>query len=253
MKNIKKVSLLFILVFLVVGLSACSLNKEGVNVNDYDLNNQNNSEETQKNNIDNNKDNNLNNNEGLSDKQAISVSRPDLTKYMVDPNNFKDLVSEYTGAIIKTNKGDIEVKFYNKKSPFTVNNFLNLAELGFYDGTKFHRVISNFMIQGGDPLTKDEDKMYYGTGGPGYRFNDEINNEKLVSGSLAMANSGPNTNGSQFFIVVAESTPWLDGAHTNFGEVVGGMDVVNTIRQVETGARDIPIEDVVINSIELIK
>ncbi|MDA3802627.1 MAG: peptidylprolyl isomerase [Patescibacteria group bacterium] len=172
---------------------------------------------------------------------------------MVDPNNFKDLVSEYTGAIIKTNKGNVEVKFYNTESPFTVNNFLNLADLGFYDETKFHRVIPDFMIQGGDPLTKEEDSMYYGTGGPGYRFNDEFNNKKLVKGSLAMANSGPNTNGSQFFIVTAESTPWLDGAHTNFGQVVSGMEVVNEIDGVKTGAKDVPEEDVVINSIELVK
>ncbi len=198
-------------------------------------------------------DNLINNKEGDTSKQVISVSKPDLKKYMVDPNNFENLVSEYTGAIIKTNKGNITVKFYNNESPFTVNNFLNLAKLGFYNETKFHRIISDFMIQGGDPLTKEDNSMYYGTGGPGYRFKDEINNHKLVKGSLAMANSGPNTNGSQFFIVVIDSTPWLDGAHTNFGEVVEGMNVVNEIRQVETGANDIPLEDVIINSIELIK
>jgi len=289
MKNIKKISLFFVFVFLIIGLSACSLNKENELNNEYsNLNNEiinnNLNSDSNNNNIEtstsiqdglvsneeseeieedstsngeedkNNKENNLiNNNEGDTSKQAISVSKPDLKKYMVDPNNFEDLVSVYTGAIIKTNKGNITVKFYNNDSPFTVNNFLNLAKLGFYNQTKFHRIISDFMIQGGDPLTKEDDSTYYGTGGPGYRFKDEINSNKLVKGSLAMANSGPNTNGSQFFIVVIDSTPWLDGAHTNFGEVVEGMDVVNEIRLVETGTRDIPLEDVIINSIELIK
>jgi len=290
MKNIKKILFLFIFTFIVIGLSACSLNNnennlenESINnninnslnndINNTKIDNNNNTEKDIENdnsltlseegedgvedseikNENNKQDNLINNNEGDTNKQAISVSKPDLQKYMIDPNNFENLVSEYTGAIIKTNKGDITVKFYNNDSPFTVNNFLNLAKLGFYNQTKFHRIISDFMIQGGDPLTKDDESMYYGTGGPGYRFKDEINNHKLVKGSLAMANSGPNTNGSQFFIVVIDSTPWLDGAHTNFGEVVEGMDVVNEIRQVETGERDIPKDDVLINSIELIK
>lgn len=111
------------------------------------------------------------------------------------------------------------------------------------------------MIQGGDPLTKDNAmKARWGTGGPNYQFDDEFNNHKLVRGSLAMANSGPNTNGSQFFIVTAEATPWLDGKHTNFGEVTGGMDVVAKIENVATegkGSIDRPIEDIIINSIEL--
>jgi len=165
----------------------------------------------------------------------------------------EDLAKDYNSAIIKTNFGDIKVKFYAEESPLTVNNFLNLAKKGFYNGTKFHRVIKDFMIQGGDPLSKDDNWADDGTGGPGYRFQDEINQHKLVKGSLAMANSGPNTNGSQFFIVTKEATPWLDGKHTNFGYVVEGMDVVDKIEAVRTNEQDHPLEDVVIESIELIK
>lgn len=165
----------------------------------------------------------------------------------------KDLAAEYNQAVIKTNKGDITVEFYNDLSPVTVNNFLNLAEQGFYNGTKFHRVIPDFMIQGGDPNTKTDNVLSYGTGGPNYRFDDEFNTEKLVRGSLAMANSGPNTNGSQFFIVTAPSTPWLDGKHTNFGFVVAGLEVVAAIEAAPTDARDLPLEEVVIERIELVK
>ena len=180
-----------------------------------------------------------------------------INKNNMQKNNqqqLKDLTKQYSQAIIKTNLGDITVKFYSEDSPITVNNFLNLAKNGFYNNTKFHRVIKDFMIQGGDPLSK-EDSMTsrWGTGGPGYKFQDEFNNHKLVKGSLAMANSGPNTNGSQFFIVTAEATPWLDGKHTNFGEVINGMDVVEKIEASKTGAQDRPLKNIVINSIELIK
>jgi peptidyl-prolyl cis-trans isomerase B (cyclophilin B) len=154
---------------------------------------------------------------------------------------------------MKTNFGDIKLKLYTPEAPKTVNNFLSLAEKDFYNGIKFHRIIEGFMIQGGDPLTKTENKNQYGTGGPGYTFEDEINDKKLVRGSLAMANSGPNTNGSQFFIVTAESTPWLDGKHTNFGEVIEGMEAVDEIEGLETDARDYPEKDVVIESIEIIE
>jgi cyclophilin family peptidyl-prolyl cis-trans isomerase len=134
-----------------------------------------------------------------------------------------------------------------------VNNFLSLAKQGLYDGTRFHRVIYDFMVQGGDPLSKDiGQKELWGTGGPGYKFEDEINDAPLQKGSLAMANSGPNTNGSQFFIVTKDFTPWLDGKHTNFGFVTEGLDVVEKIQSVETDANDRPREDVVVNSIELI-
>ncbi len=163
-----------------------------------------------------------------------------------------DQKTEVTQVVIKTNLGDITVKFYNADAPKTVANFINLAESGFYNGTKFHRVIKDFMIQGGDPLTKDDSlKSQWGTGGPNYRFEDEINSHKLVRGSLAMANAGPNTNGSQFFIVTAESTSWLDGKHTNFGEVIAGMDIVDKIENVSTEGQDRPINDVIIKSIEL--
>jgi cyclophilin family peptidyl-prolyl cis-trans isomerase len=164
-----------------------------------------------------------------------------------------DLSKEYYAAVIKTNLGDIKVKFYGADSPKTVSNFLKLVQSGFYNGTKFHRVIKGFMIQGGDPNSKTKNVSTWGQGGPGYSFKDEFNSHKLVKGSLAMANSGPDTNGSQFFIVTGESTPWLDGKHTNFGEVASGMDVVMKIDGVITGENDRPMEDVVINSVEVLE
>ena len=155
-------------------------------------------------------------------------------------------------AVLTTNYGKIKIRFYNNDSPITVNNFLKLAAEGFYDGTKFHRVISGFMIQGGDPNSKDGNWTDDGIGGAGYKFNDEFNDHKLIRGSVAMANSGPNTNSSQFFIVIGNSTPWLDGKHTNFGEVVEGMDVVDKIEKVKTNENNHPIEDVFIEKIELL-
>lgn len=163
----------------------------------------------------------------------------------------ENLFAKYKTAIIKTNHGDIVVEFYGQDSPITVNNFLNLASKGFYDKTKFHRVIKGFMIQAGDPNSRDKDISTHGTGGPGYKFMDEINNHKLVHGSLAMANAGSDTNGSQFFIVTKDATPWLDGKHTNFGQVTSGMDVVSKIENVQVDANDHPIGDVIIESIEL--
>lgn len=183
----------------------------------------------------------------------IASETPVQTNKIMSPDKQEDLTKTYSQAIIKTSLGDITVKFYTNESPVTVNNFLNLAKAGFYNGTKFHRVIKDFMIQGGDPLSKESNTAVWGTGGPGYRFADEFNDHKLVAGSLAMANSGPDTNGSQFFIVTLDATPWLDGHHTNFGQVVGGMDVVKKIEAVQTGASDRPLEDITINSIELIK
>lgn len=181
-----------------------------------------------------------------------------------EPNNInnnqnstmnEEQLKNITQAVLKTNFGDITVKFYKDDSPKTVENFIKLAASGFYNGTKFHRVIKNFMIQGGDPQTKDNSlKNKWGTGGPGYEFADEINNHKLVKGSLAMANSGPNTNGSQFFMVTADATTWLDGKHTNFGEVIEGMDVIDKIQNVKTegpGTIDRPVEDVIIEGIDL--
>lgn len=157
-----------------------------------------------------------------------------------------------TQATIKTNLGDITIKLYREDAPETVANFIKLASSGFYNGIKFHRIIKDFMIQSGDPLTKDDSlKDRWGTGGPGYKFEDEINNHKLVEGSVAMANSGPDTNGSQFFIVTTKSTPWLDGKHTNFGEVISGLDIVKLIESTPTDQLDRPSNDVVINAIEL--
>ena len=144
--------------------------------------------------------------------------------------NATNYAQKYTAAVLETNLGKIKVKFYNADAPLTVNNFLQLADQKFYDGTRFHRVMKDFMIQGGDPNSKDDDWSNDGMGGPGYKFADEFNAHKLVRDSLAMANSGPNTNGSQFFIVTAAATPWLEGKHTNFGEVVEGMDVVDELR-----------------------
>ena len=147
-------------------------------------------------------------------------------------------------ATISTDKGDILVDLFTDGAPKAANNFLDLARKGFYDGVIFHRIIPDFMIQGGDPTGT-------GSGGPGYTFEDEFNDHKIVRGALAMANAGPNTNGSQFFIVTAEATPWLDGKHTVFGEVTSGMDVVETIEQTETGRGDKPREEMRIESVSV--
>ena len=158
-------------------------------------------------------------------------------------------------ATIKTNYGDIKLELYSQSAPKTVKNFLDLAQKGFYNGTKFHRVIRGFMIQGGDPLSKDESqKAYWGTGGPGYKFNDELTGqEKYPQGTLAMANSGPNTNGSQFFIVTASPAAPLTPDYTVFGKVISGMDVAFKIEKVETDSRDCPLEDVVIKSVSVLE
>src|SRR5438045_5461368 len=147
-------------------------------------------------------------------------------------------------ATMQTNQGPIELELFDEDAPKTVANFKKLAGDGFYDGLIFHRVIKDFMIQGGCPQGT-------GTGGPGYTFDDEQNQHRIVRGALAMANAGPNTNGSQFFIVTAEECPWLDGKHTVFGRVTGGMDAVDAISQVETQGSDRPREDVVIERIDL--
>lgn len=189
----------------------------------------------------------------MKKNQSSSATPNKATEEQQQQAQLEDLASQFNQAIIKTNFGDIKIAFYNNESPITVNNFLNLAQEGFYDNTKFHRVIKDFMIQGGDPNSKDDDWSNDGTGGPDYKFQDEFNDHKLIKGSLAMANSGPNTNGSQFFIVTAEATPWLDNKHTNFGYVLEGMDVIEKIEAVEVNERDHPVEDVVVEGIELIK
>ena len=149
-----------------------------------------------------------------------------------------------TSATLQTNHGAIGIELFDADAPKTVENFLKLARDGFYDGVVFHRVIENFMIQGGDPTGT-------GTGGPGYQFEDEINKRPVQRGALAMANAGPNTNGSQFFIVTADSAPWLDGKHTVFRRVTAGMDAVDAIEALPTGAQDRPEDPPTIESIEL--
>ena len=147
-----------------------------------------------------------------------------------------------TTATLHTNHGAIALELFDDDAPKTVENFLKLSRDGFYNGVIFHRVIPDFMIQGGDPTGT-------GSGGPGYQFEDEFNDNKVVRGALAMANAGPNTNGSQFFIVTTEAASWLDGKHTVFGRVTDGMDVVDAISELETDARDRPRQDVVIERV----
>src|SRR4051794_40668967 len=147
-------------------------------------------------------------------------------------------------ATMHTNHGPIEIELFDEDAPKTVENFRKLSGDGFYDGLVFHRVIRDFMIQGGCPQGT-------GTGGPGYTFEDEFNDHKVVRGALAMANAGPNTNGSQFFIVTTDAAPWLDGKHTVFGEVTSGMDVVDTIEGLPTDARDRPQDEVVMERVEV--
>ena len=147
-------------------------------------------------------------------------------------------------AVMHTNHGEITIELFDGDAPKTVDNFRKLAGDGFYDGIIFHRVIKDFMVQGGDPTGT-------GSGGPGYTFEDEFNDHKVVRGALAMANAGPNTNGSQFFVVTTGAAPWLDGKHTVFGRVTGGMDVVDKISAVETDASDKPREPVTIERVEL--
>jgi peptidyl-prolyl cis-trans isomerase B (cyclophilin B) len=147
-------------------------------------------------------------------------------------------------ATLSTNAGAISVELFDDDAPTTVANFKKLAADGFYDGVIFHRVIPDFMIQGGDPTGT-------GSGGPGYTFEDESNEHKVERGALAMANAGPNTNGSQFFIVTADAAPWLDGKHTVFGRVIAGMEVVDAISEVDRDARDRPRQDVTIERVEL--
>src|SRR2546430_11073316 len=143
-----------------------------------------------------------------------------------------------------TSAGTIEFELFDEDAPKTVENFRKLSADGFYDGLIFHRVIKDFMVQGGCPEGT-------GTGGPGYTFEDEFNDHKIVRGALAMANAGPNTNGSQFFIVTTDAAPWLDGKHTVFGEVTAGMDAVDSIEATETDGRDKPVQDARIERVEL--
>jgi peptidyl-prolyl cis-trans isomerase B (cyclophilin B) len=149
-----------------------------------------------------------------------------------------------SAATLHTNHGAIDVELFDDDAPKTVENFRKLAGEGFYEGVVFHRVIPDFMIQGGDPTGT-------GMGGPGYTFEDEFNDHKVERGALAMANAGPNTNGSQFFIVTTDAAPWLDGKHTVFGKVTDGMDAVDSIEKTDTDANDKPREPAVIERVEL--
>ena len=148
-----------------------------------------------------------------------------------------------SNVTLQTTEGAIGVELFDEDAPKTVGNFKELAGKGFYDGVIFHRVIKDFMIQGGDPTGT-------GTGGPGYQFEDEFNQHKVVRGALAMANAGPNTNGSQFFIVTTEAAPWLDGKHTVFGKVTSGMEVVDALEGLPTDGRDRPTEPATIETVE---
>jgi peptidyl-prolyl cis-trans isomerase B (cyclophilin B) len=147
-------------------------------------------------------------------------------------------------AAMRTTEGVIVFELFDEDAPKTVANFKKLAGGGFYDGLTFHRIIRDFMAQGGCPQGN-------GTGGPGYQFEDEFNDHKVVRGALAMANAGPDTNGSQFFIVTADEAPWLDGKHTVFGQVVEGADVVDRLNEVPTSGADRPLTPVYISTIEL--
>ena len=181
---------------------------------------------------------NANNSNNLQGNQNMQKTQMQLPTQVIDVNK-----TYY--AKFETNLGNFKIKLYAKEAPLTVNNFVYLAQNKYYDGLIFHRVIKDFMIQGGDPLGS-------GSGGPGYKFGDEQSGKKIVKGSLAMANAGPNTNGSQFFIVTAASTPWLDGKHTNFGEVVEGLDIVEKMSLVKTGQNDRPVENITITKLEII-
>jgi cyclophilin family peptidyl-prolyl cis-trans isomerase len=193
------------------------------------------------------KENNLKSNESknMSEKQKTVNENIDMT--------FAETCEE---ATIKTNMGNIVIKFYGEKAPTTVANFCTLASKGFYDGIKFHRVINNFMIQTGDPGSKDNTKKdTWGMGGPGYKFKDELPQAgEYKLGSVAMANSGPNTNGSQFFIVSGQSGVTLPPLYSLFGEVIQGLDIVEKIQKVETeekGVKDRPVSPVLIEGVKL--
>lgn len=226
MKILKNLLFFYLVILFMFCLSACSISKATINSDgglDYDANSA----------------NNINN---MSKEQNLN----------------QDILKEYSQAEFETSMGNFVIELYNDEMPITVSNFLNLANSGYYDGVKFHRVMENFMIQGGDPLTKDDSqKLLWGTGGPGYSIPDEfVEGLSNVRGTIAMANSGSNTGGSQFFINVVDNT-YLDfdkepltSQHPVFGKVVGGMDVVDNISKVKTDAT-VPLKDVVIKKINL--
>lgn len=193
---------------------------------------------------------------GISGAEEVSTTNTGTVKkntmMNIDQSKFENLTAQYSQATFNTNQGNFTIKFYNEKVPLTVNNFLNLAKIGYYNNVKFHRVIANFMIQGGDQYTKEDSMISrWGTGGPGYTIKDEFGEDLSNKiGTISMANAGPNTGGSQFFINVADNS-YLDDKHPVFGEVVEGMDIVNKIAQSSVDANDRPVNPVVINSITL--
>lgn len=192
---------------------------------------------------------------GISGADEVSTNTGTVKKNTmmnIDQSKFENLATQYSQATFNTNQGNFTIKFYNEKAPLTVNNFLNLAKIGYYNNVKFHRVIANFMIQGGDQYTKEDSMISrWGTGGPGYTIKDEFG-EGLSNkiGTISMANAGANTGGSQFFINVADNS-YLDDKHPVFGEVVEGMDIINKISQSSVDANDRPVNPVVITSITL--
>jgi len=183
------------------------------------------------------------------------LAAEELIAYNVDINNDMNPI-----AVIETNKGTVEIELYEDVMPITAGNFVNLVEDGFYDGVKFHRVIENFMVQGGDPLTKTDEILRYGTGGPGYSIPDEhikAANLTNLRGTIAMANSGPNSGGSQFFINLVDNQrldfdkPPISSQHPVFGQVVAGMDVVDAIARVEVNGTSLPLEDIVMEKVTI--
>lgn len=179
-----------------------------------------------------------------------SSSRSTLSDLESEVTSNNQEKMEQTTVTLQTNKGDITIELFKESTPKTVENFLKLSKDGYYNDTKFHRIIDGFMIQGGDPLSKDDTmKSRWGTGGPGYTFEDEfVADLSNLTGTISMANAGPNTNGSQFFINVADNT-FLDGKHSVFGKVVEGMGVVESLSRVDTDPTDKPLEAVVISSV----
>ncbi len=218
----KKVLIGIIILLVIGGMAYFAIrNKQSDNVNNQDINQ-------------------------LLDNTTQATDAGDKTIINKEVNNKKIMQ-----ATLHTNMGDITIEFSNT-TPRTVDNFTKLAKEGFYNGTKFHRVIKGFMNQGGDPLTKDDSRAdYWGTGGPGYKFDDELTSTNRNDvGTISMANSGPNTNGSQFFVNVAPNN-FLDTKHTVFGKVTAGMDVVTAINNVATGPNDRPVKPVILESISL--
>ena len=195
----------------------------------------------------------------LVDPETDSTTEEEAITNITDQEAMIDTTNPI--ATIQTNLGLIRLELFQSDMPITVGNFITLANEGFYDGTKFHRVIPGFMIQGGDPNTRDNDSSTYGQGGPGFTIQDEFvegDHLRNLPGTMAMANTGqPNSGGSQFFINVADNrnldfdTPPMQSRHPVFGQVLEGMDVVTSIENVETGARDIPIEPVIVESISI--